>query len=163
VLPTQIEPPALASGQMTPGQALLLAEQKRRHGFIADADDLVRRVVAVEPGNADAQHMLGIVLHQSGKLAEAIEHVRRAAELKRFADAETCYRRAIELAPKFPDAWNNLGTCLRELKRSEDAIAAYRTALELRPNDPETLDNLALALKDLEKYEEAAATLRAAL
>src|SRR5262249_41004648 len=82
VVPAQIEPPALSSGQMTAGQALMLAEQKRRHGFIADANDLVRRVVAAEPDNADALHMLGILAHQSGKLPEAIEHVRRAAELK---------------------------------------------------------------------------------
>ena len=37
--------------------------------------------------------------------------------LKRFTEAETSYRRALELQPSFADAWNNLGTCLRELKR----------------------------------------------
>ena len=52
--------------------------------------------------------------------------------LKRFAEAEHAYRRAIGLQPAFADAWNNLGTCLRELKRPDEAEAAYRKALELQ-------------------------------
>jgi tetratricopeptide (TPR) repeat protein len=83
--------------------------------------------------------------------------------LKRFAEAEPCYRRAIELEPGFAEAYNNLGTALRELKRAEEAETSYRKALELRPNDPETLDNLALALQDLERRDEAADLLRRAL
>ncbi len=37
-----------------------------------------RRAAAAEPDNAEAAHMLGIIAHQSGKTAEAIEHMRRA-------------------------------------------------------------------------------------
>ena len=207
------------AGRQSPGQALILAEQKRRHGFLADADELTRRAAAAEPDNAEAAHMLGIVAHQSGKLAEAIEHVRRAIAIKpdvalyhanlgemcrlagrideaiaagrralelnpnyagalsnlgialfdqgKFEEAlsfttapsrsrtisprrtataamrcsgssvspkpRTSYRRAIELQPSFADAWNNLGTCLRELKRPEEAETVYRKALELHP------------------------------
>ena len=83
--------------------------------------------------------------------------------LKRFGDAEFSYRRALKLQPNFADAWNNLGTCLRELKRAEEAETVYRKALELNPNNPDTLDNLALALKDLERLDEAAELLRRAL
>ena len=195
--------------------------------------------------------MLGIVAHQSGKLAEAIDHLRRAValapdvalyhanlgEMCRLAghtdeaiaagrrarraqsrstparsaiSASRCstrassrrrwsiYDRAVALQDRFrpgaqqsrqcaatpealrrgraapiaapsscsrnfADAWNNLGTCLRELKRSEEAEAVYRKALALKPNDPDTLDNLALALKDLERLDEAAELLRRAL
>ena len=67
------------------------------------------------------------------------------------------------MQPTFADAWNNLGTCLRELKRPEEAEAVYRKALELGPNNPDTLDNLALALKDLDRLDEAADLLRRAL
>ncbi|HTV38265.1 MAG TPA: sulfotransferase, partial [Xanthobacteraceae bacterium] len=83
--------------------------------------------------------------------------------LKRFADAEKDYRRAVELQPGFADAWNNLGTCLRELKRPEEAESVYRKALELNANNPETLDNLALAVKDLDRLDEAADLMRRAL
>ncbi len=45
--------PAAAPAQtVSPGQALMLAEQKRRHGFLADAADLTRRAAATEPDNA---------------------------------------------------------------------------------------------------------------
>ena len=66
----------------TPGQALIFAEQKRRHGFLADADELTRRAAAADPDNAEAAHMLGIIAHQSGKTAEAIDHIRRAIAIK---------------------------------------------------------------------------------
>jgi Flp pilus assembly protein TadD len=67
------------------------------------------------------------------------------------------------LQPAFADAWNNLGTCLRELKRPEEAETVYRKALELTPDNPDTLDNLALAVQDCERFDEAADLLRRAL
>jgi Flp pilus assembly protein TadD len=138
-IPTQFEPPALASGQMTSGQALLLAEQKRRHGFIADADDLVRRVVAAEPDNAEALHMLGILAHQSGKLAEAIAHLRRATELK----------------PDVPLYHANLGEMCRLAGRTDEAIAAGRRALALDPSQAGALSNVGIALFEQGRFEEA--------
>jgi tetratricopeptide (TPR) repeat protein len=139
ILPTQLEPPALAAGQMTSGQALLLAEQKRRHGFIADADDIVRRVVAAEPGNAEALHMLGILAHQSGKLAEAIEHVRRAATLK----------------PDVALYHANLGEMCRLTGRTDEAIAAGKRALAIDPNQAGASSNVGIALFEQGKFEEA--------
>jgi len=139
VVPAEIEPPTVTSGEMTAGQALLLAEQKRRHGFIADANDLVRRALAAEPDNADALHMLGIIAHQSGKLGEAIEHVRRAVELK-------------------PDAalyHANLGEMCRLAGRTEEAIAAGRRALAIDPNHSGALSNVGIALFEQGKFEEA--------
>ena len=181
VLPTQIEPPALASGQMTPGQALLLAEQKRRHGFIADADDIVRRVVAAEPGNADAQHMLGILLHQSGKLAEAIEHVRRAAELKpdvalyhanlgemcrlagRTDEAIVAGRRAIALDPSHSGALSNVGIALFEQGRFEEALAHYDRAVAADPAFVQAHSNRGNALQRLKRFADAEACYRRAI
>jgi tetratricopeptide (TPR) repeat protein len=134
-------PAAAQARAMTPGQALILAEQKRRHGFLADADDLSRRAIAAEPDNAEAAHMLGIIAHQSGKLAEAIEHVRRAIAIK----------------PDVALYHANLGEMCRLAGRVDEAIEAGRRALEINPNYPGALSNLGIALFDQGKFEEALA------
>jgi tetratricopeptide (TPR) repeat protein len=180
-VPAQMEPPALASGQMTPGQALLLAEQKRRHGFIADADDLVRRVVAAEPDNAEARHMLGIVAHQSGKLAEAIDHVRRAAELKpdvalyhanlgemcrlagRTDEAIAAGNRAIALDPSHSGALSNVGIALFEQGRFEEALSHYDRAVAVDPAFVQAHSNRGNALQRLKRFADAELCYRRAI
>jgi tetratricopeptide (TPR) repeat protein len=125
--------------QMNPGQTLILAEQKRRQGFLADADDLVRRAADAEPDNSEAAHMLGLIAHQSGKTDEAIEHLRRA----------------VEIAPDVALYHANLGEMLRLAGRPDEAIAAGRRALEINPDQAGALSNVGIALFDQGKFEEA--------
>jgi tetratricopeptide (TPR) repeat protein len=163
------------------GQALILAEQKRRHGFLADADDLTRRAVATEPDNAEAEHMLGIIAHQSGKLAEAIEHVRRAAALKpevalyhanlgemcrlagRIDEAIASGRRALELNPSYTGALSNLGIALFDQGKFEDALAHYDRALALDDNFAQAHSNRGNALQRLKRFAEAEPSYRRAV
>ena len=132
-------PPVEQQQAVNPGQALILAEQKRRHGFLADADELTRRAAASAPDNAEAEHMLGIIAHQSGKLGEAIEHIRRAIAIK----------------PDVALYHANLGEMCRLAGRVDEAIAAGRRALEINPDYPGALSNLGIALFDQGKFEEA--------
>ncbi len=132
-------PVAVPAQTVSPGQSLILAEQKRRQGFLADADELSRRAIAADPDNAEAAHMLGIIAHQSGKLAEAIEHVRRAIAIK----------------PDVALYHANLGEMCRLAGRIEEAIAAGRRALEINPNQPGAQSNLGIAMFDQGKFEEA--------
>jgi tetratricopeptide (TPR) repeat protein len=128
-----------AQQAINPGQALLLAEQKRRHGFLADADDLTRRAAAAAPDNAEAEHMLGIIAHQSGKLGEAIDHIRCAIAIK----------------PDVALYHANLGEMCRLAGRVDEAIAAGRRALEINPDYAGALSNLGIALFDQGKFDEA--------
>ena len=131
------KPVAAPAQAATPGQALILAEQKRRHGFLADADDLTRRAAAADPDNAEAAHMLGIIAHQSGKTAEAIDHIRRAIAIK----------------PDVALYHANLGEMCRLAGRVDEAIAAGRRAIEINPNYAGALSNLGIALFDQGKFE----------
>jgi tetratricopeptide (TPR) repeat protein len=124
---------------LSPGQTLILAEQKRRHGFLGDADELSRRAIAADPDNAEAAHMLGIIAHQSGKLGEAIDHVRRAISIK----------------PDVALYHANLGEMCRLAGRLDEAVAAGRRAIELNPRSAGALSNLGIALFDEGKFDEA--------
>ncbi len=83
--------------------------------------------------------MLGIIAHQSGKLGEAIEHIRRAIAIK----------------PDVALYHANLGEMCRLAGRIDEAIAAGRRALEINPDYPGALSNLGIALFDQGKFEEA--------
>jgi tetratricopeptide (TPR) repeat protein len=170
--------PALAA---TPGQALILAEQKRRQGFLADADDLTRRAADADPNNAEAAHMLGIIAHQSGKLGEAIEHLRRAiaiepnvalyhanlAEMCRLAgrieEAIAAGRRALEINADYPGALSNLGIALFDQGKFEEALALYDRALQQQESFAQAHSNRGNALQRLKRFSEAEPAYRRAL
>jgi predicted O-linked N-acetylglucosamine transferase (SPINDLY family) len=65
----------------------------------------------------------------------------------RQQDAETAYRKAIALDPRFPTAHYNLGNLLVGSGRLDAAADAYRTALRLKPDYAEAWNSLGTALQ----------------
>jgi Tfp pilus assembly protein PilF len=55
----------------------------------------------------------------------------------KFAEAETAYRKAIELEPNNPKLHNMLGTVLKDQNKLKDAEAAYKKAIKLEPGRAE--------------------------
>ena len=66
----------------------------------------------------------------------------RARASKDWRAAATAFKRATELKPQFPEAWNELGYALRNLGRYDESVRAYDEALRQRPNFPEALEYL---------------------
>ena len=173
--------PALPPETVLPGHALILAEQKRRQGYLADADDLTRSAATAQPDNPDAAHMLGIVAHQSGKLNEAIEHLRRAialdpnvalyqanlGEMCRLAglvdEAISAGRRALELNPDYPGAHSNVGIALFDQGKFEEALEHHDRAIALDANFAQAHSNRGNALQRLKRFSEAEDAYRRAL
>jgi tetratricopeptide (TPR) repeat protein len=85
--------------------------------------------------------------------------------LKRYDDAETAFRKAVELDPYQPWLWIVYGNFLADpLKKYEDAAAVYRKAIELNPNEPWLWIRYANFLAEpLKRYEDAAAAYRKAI
>ncbi len=110
---------------MGPAPLLARATALHRAGG-AGADALYRRVLALDPANADALHLHGIVALQAGAAWRALGWIARATAVDR---AQAIYR-------------NSLGEALRALGRQDAALARYRQALALRPDYPEALANL---------------------
>lgn len=80
--------------------------------------------------------------------------------LEQAADA---YRRAIQLAPDWVDAYINLGAVLFQLARLEEAALTFRAALELDPRNPTAHFNLGCVLFELEELDGAVASLSRAI
>ncbi len=150
-------------------QALAL----HRAGSRAEAAVLYRAVLADEPRNADALHLLGLVLKGEGKTDEALELIRRAVELRpdfadghynlgnlhmgagRIEEAFASFRRAIALKPELAEAYYNMGNLLRDRGELEAAEAAFRSAIAARAGYVEAHHNLANVLKSQNRVEAA--------
>jgi tetratricopeptide (TPR) repeat protein len=174
-------PLASTENATAPGHLLILAEQKRRAGFLGDAEDFSRRAVESQPENAEAIHNLGLVAHQSGKSHEAIAHLRRAialapdhalyhanlGEMCRLAgltdEAISEGRRAVEINPNYPGALSNLGIALFDQNRFEDALVHLDRAVVLQPDFAKAHSNRGNALLRLRRFAEAEPSYRRAV
>jgi tetratricopeptide (TPR) repeat protein len=165
------------------GPALTLQQAVQLHqcGRLAEAEALYRRILAQQPSQADALHLLGLVAQQRGDPTSALAHIDEAIavsdgvaeyhhnrgvvllRLGRADEAEPSFRRALQLKPAYPDAHNALGNALQVLGRSEEAAAAYEAALAQRADFPEAHNNLGNALRRCNRPDAAIAHYQQAL
>jgi predicted O-linked N-acetylglucosamine transferase (SPINDLY family) len=166
---------------LTVSESLSSALQHQKAGRLQVAEAICHQILAAEPDHAETHHLLGLVAFQTGNSRMAVEHVRRAIELKggsavfRFnlgkilkgqgdlEGAAACLCRALELKPDFAEAHNNLGSILREQEKLEAAAASYRRAVELKPDYAQGYNNLGVVLKELGRFDDAIAVCRQAV
>src|SRR3954468_10733153 len=144
-------------------------------GRLDAAEALYRQVLAADARHADAWHWLGVVLHQRGQTAAAIQHIEHAISLApqspifyanlgniywtigQMPEAERALRRSLELAPGNPAALGTLGHALCVQDRCDEAIHIYDQFLAINPHDPAVLRAQAFALGELGLVHESIA------
>ncbi len=152
-----------------------------RDGRLDDAERGYRATLEHNPGHVDALHLLGVLRHQQGQHAEAVDLVRRAVDLRpedaalqlnlgnalkalgQIDAAIDQFRNALTLAPSFPMAHYNLGNAYASLGRHEDAADAFARSVRLQPDDASSHNNLGNALHALGRHTDAIASFRRAL
>lgn len=85
------------------------------------------------------------------------------AQLGAYAEAESCCRKVIRLAPKVSAVHLNRGIALMMLRRAKEAIESFLLAIRLQPDLVDAHVNLGEALRSLKKYEPACNAYRDAL
>jgi Tetratricopeptide repeat. len=88
---------------------------------------------------ATAETNLAYALWEFGRTEEALEHAERA----------------VELDPRFGQAWYNRGFFLNERGLAEDAVAAFDNAIRLGYRSADLLEEKALALEQIGEDERA--------
>ena len=129
-------------------------------GDDAQAEPLLRRIVALNARDAEAWHMLAVIAVRAGRSGDAVDLAKRAQELDRrntdylntlgvaysevqeLDQALACFKRALKERPDFADAHYNLGKTFGKLGRLTEAEQAYLRARRLAPAKGEVAANL---------------------
>ncbi len=165
----------------TISETLAIAMRHHQAGRLPEAERLYHEILRLDPHNADAMHLLGVIAHQVHKQEAAIDLIGRAIAVRpgiaayhsnlgnalrehgKLDEAVACYRRALQIKPDYPEACSNLGNALQEQGKLDEAVACYRRALHIKPDYAEAHNNLGNALKGQGKLDEAAACYRRAI
>jgi predicted TPR repeat methyltransferase len=157
------------------------AREAHRNGELAIAELAYRHVLQIDPDNADALDLLGMLAAQTGHLPQALALLDRAIErapdvadfhinrgnvlrLKaRFEEAATAYRAAIAINGNAVGAYMNLGAALSRLGELDSATEAAQRAVELAPDNADVHYVLANIQCDRRQWEAATAAYRRVL
>ena len=136
----------------------------------------LRKAVDLLPAQSRPRFLLGHAQERSGDIPAAVESYEAALRLdprdvetvihlgnlyvglKRYSDAETGFRAALELEPKSPQALLGLAQALDAQKKPE-AAAAYRDYLAVQPETPGAESRAIHLLIEQKQYDAALAEL----
>lgn len=141
-------------------EALQSAISHHQAGRLADAELIYKQILAAEPTQPDALHLLGVLASQCGHHAAGEDLIRRAIAAHSFApnfrlslgnvliaqgrraDAIVEMQDEVRLCPGSFLAMNNLGAALAQEGRAADAIRVLEAAVALSPAYADALSNL---------------------
>lgn len=127
----------------TLAESLQRAIADHEAGRLEAAELGYRKILVAAPREADALHLLGVILHQQGRHTDGLDMIRQAIGIN---SQNAAY-------------YSNLGVVLRALGRREEAIAELRKGIQVDPNYLTSYRNLGSTLNELGRHEEAAAVL----
>jgi Flp pilus assembly protein TadD/peroxiredoxin len=117
-----------------------------QHGFLDQAAQSFRQVIAAKPDDPEAYYNLGTLYLRRNSLLEAQQYL-----------AQT-----VKLRPNYPEAWNNLGMLAAQGGNNEEAIRNFQQSLQLRPSYTTALLNLGNVYRRQGNLEEAETLLKRA-
>jgi tetratricopeptide (TPR) repeat protein len=152
-----------------------------RRGRLSEAASVYQEVLAAEPRNADALHLLGLVMAAMGRAQDAVNLIGTAVSLQpsnaamrvnlgnaflqlgQLEPALANFGQAVRLAPKDAKAHNSLGVALERANRSEEALHCFRQAAAFDPANAEAHHNAGLLLAAQGRHADALASIERAL
>jgi tetratricopeptide (TPR) repeat protein len=145
------------------------------------AEAAYRRVLQIQPNNADALHLLGVLYTQAGRADVAVPMLRAAiaalptfpqfhlhlaqalALLDQRAEAIDSLARAIQLNPNDALPRAEAARVLTEMGRTADALIQHRLAAELAPQNAGFVGNYGLSLCRAGQFDQGVTVLRRAV
>lgn len=155
------------------------ALQLHRKGALIEAEKLYLEAINLNPLNASALNLIGLLKLQQRQLNEAISYLKKAVEIhpsaylynnlgqayfesQDFDAAINNYEKALGLDDRYFDTWFNLGLTYKKTNKINESINAYNNALSIKPKDSSVYFNLGNlyeelneTIKAIENYEKA--------
>ncbi|MFO7865516.1 MAG: tetratricopeptide repeat protein [Candidatus Aminicenantes bacterium] len=113
-------------------------------GMPDNAIDAAKKIVELDPENADAVYNLGYMYVKEERFQEAVE----------------TFNRAIEIRPSFEYAYMNLGFSYSQLNQYGNAIQAFQELVKLNPDNDNAWFNIAVNYMQQKKWSSAVEPLR---
>ena len=132
-------------------------------GRLIEAEQIYRKILAIDSHQPDSLHLLGMIAFQAGGADAAVEMIRNAIAINQtqaayhsnlgtvlqsqgeLDEAAKCYERALALQPDLAEVHSNLGNILQARDQLDEAVACHERALALKPGLAEAHYNLGLA------------------
>jgi len=145
----------------------ILGASSHKMGIFDRAIEAYKRVILLNPENADTFNNIGVAFKQQGKFDEAIESYKKSLSLKpdnagvyynlgfalrdngKLNEAIQAYKKSISLKPDYIDSYNNMGNILQDQGKFEKAIEVFIIALSLNPDYAEGYFNIGSCLKGI--------------
>jgi tetratricopeptide (TPR) repeat protein len=163
------------TGALSPHAAALMqaVASALQTGDEAGAENALRQLVAENPRQAEAWHMLAGLVIRAGRGAEAIECALRAHELDRRSplylntlgiaygeaqqldEAVRCFKRSLKELPSRSDTHYNLGKTYTKLGDLKEAQRCYLRAHQLDPERGDIMNNLVALYLHQGNYQDA--------
>jgi predicted O-linked N-acetylglucosamine transferase (SPINDLY family) len=150
----------------------LAARSAHVEGRLKEAESGYRQALEIDQRNADALHLLGVLLAQESHPDEAERLIRNALSIKevwafhdnlgkilrsqmRLVEARDAYVRASELKPDHAEALNTAALLSQELGDFETAEKLLKQIIQQWPGQAAIVNNLGNTLQALGRYDEA--------
>jgi tetratricopeptide (TPR) repeat protein len=120
----------------TVSEALEIALAHQQAGRLAQAEQICRQIVAVEPNHADGWHLLGVISLSKGETERAIDSLRRA----------------VAANPNDAETHNNLGIAFKRVRVTwtrQSAGGTCSTGLQVLIEGPAAVAKRAAATETL--------------
>lgn len=142
-------------------------------GRFAEAKSCCQQILADQPGNTDALHLMGVLEYKLGEMEQARETLGRvlAAEPKsaevhynlakvlhdmgRLDEALLSYQQSVSINSELDYAHYNIGLIYVSRGETRKAATAFQQALRVNPNDSDYYFNLGNVYKELEEFDHA--------
>lgn len=154
-------------------EVLQQATEAIRYGSFMEAEIHCNAALGLDPDNADAYHLLGVIAMHDGRHDAAREYILKAISRNpaqsyyhnslglsylnqgSFEEAALSFQQALQLKPDSAEMYGNLGNALIKRGQLAEAAAALGQAVALKPDFAEAYNMLGMAFINLEKPEEA--------
>jgi Flp pilus assembly protein TadD len=174
IAPLTPNPPQQAS-------ALASAQQLVHDGKFAQADAMLRPLIAGDPKAAETRYLLAYTLLREDKPADSLKEYTTAAALrtptaaelrsvalvyvvlKDLPDADRWLGRSLAMDANDPETWYAMGRLRYTQGRYSDALTCFEKTIALNPRSVKGENNLGLAYEALNRNEDAVRAYRTAI
>jgi Flp pilus assembly protein TadD len=173
-------------GVLTPktspdANSLAAAQKLVNEGKFAEADAVLRPLIAANPKAAEAKYLLAYALLREDKPADSLKEYTTAAALRPptaaelrnvaldyvllhdLADADRWMSRSLAMDEKDADTWYAMGRLRYTQGRYGDALTCFEKTLQLNPRSVKGENNLGLAYEALNRNDDAVRAYRTAI